>query len=252
MRSWPLLACALAGVAAPALATLSANDLTRAVARPPAEARLPMLAFSDAQGRNALLAVYAQGKPLVLIFADFTCRNICSPGLTLTAARLHETGLRAGHDYQLAVIGLDPKDTLADALHFVQAIRGTPDVARATLLLRGRGRTVAAATRALGYGHVYDAANDQFAHDASVYVFASDGTLTTVLPEIGLLAPPLKAAIEGDEAQATGWAARVAHVCYGFAAAHGRFDRPIVIGLQALSASLLCGVGLLFWRRRAA
>ena len=189
-----------------------------------------------------------------LIFADFTCRHICGAGLTLAAADLSATGLTAGRDYRLAVIGMDPRDSAADGRHFARAIAGRPDVARGTVVLRADAATIAAAARALGYGYVYDGANDQFAHDASVYVFAADGRLVTLLPELGLAPATLKAALTAQEAQPTqGWAARVAHLCYGFAAAHGRFARPVVVGLQLLSLLLLCLAALLVrrWRRAA-
>lgn len=251
MKRWWLLLLALT-LAAPGQAALSEKDLAQAVARPPAGAWLPDLVFTDLSGRRASVRAFAQGRPVVLIFADFTCRNICSPGLTITAARLRETGLRPGRDYRLAVIGIDPRDTLADAQHFAGAIAANP-VGRVTSFLRGDAATVRAATHALGYGYVYDARNDQFAHDASIYVFDARGRLVTLLPEIGLLAPPLKAALTPSASvQGSNWMTQVAHVCYGFATAHGRFARPIVLGLQGLSALLLAFVGVLLWQRRRA
>ena len=252
MRLGLFLASVLALVPMPASAALSERELAQAVATPPAGARLPALTFSDARGHTAKLETLADGTPLALIFADYTCRNVCSPGLTLTAARLRETGLVPGKAFRLVVIGIDPKDTRADALHFGQAIGSMPEVARATRFLRGDAATVTAATRALGYGHVYDPAADQYAHDASVYVFGADGRLIALLPQIGLLAEPLKAALTGNyPARRSDWITRVARVCYGFAAAHGRFGRPILLGLQGLAVLLLlCAAVLAFrlWR----
>lgn len=244
-RLWLILACLM--VAGPVQAALSEQDLTRAVARPVAGAVLPGVAFSDLSGRRDSLTAFAQGRPLVLIFADFTCRNICSPGLTITAARLRETGLKPGRDYRLAVIGIDPRDTTADARHFAHALDTMPEVARVTSVLQGDDATIRHATGALGYGYVYDAQNDQFAHDASIYVFDAQGRLAAVLPEIGLLVPPLKAALT-QKGGGQSWVVQAARLCYGFAAAHGRFARWIVPALQVFSALLLLTLGGVLWQ----
>ncbi len=45
--------------------------------------------------------------PTVLLFADYSCKHICGPGITLTAGALHDAGLVPGRDYRMVVIGLD-------------------------------------------------------------------------------------------------------------------------------------------------
>ena len=239
--------------AAPTHAALSQRDLARAVAKPPAGATLPgSLSFTDQRGMATTLGAVADGAPLVLIFADFTCRHVCAPALAMTSGALSATGLSPGRDYRLAVVGIDPNDTPADARHLAQSAGTSPVIARATALLAGDAANVRAATGALGYGYVYDAANDQFAHDAAVYVFGRDGRFTALLPELALQPAALRAALTGAEPARPSLAERVAHLCYGFAAAQGRFGRPVVIALQALSLLLLASVGVLVWRRRRA
>ncbi|WP_156678107.1 SCO family protein [Sphingomonas profundi] len=252
-------AAILLAASAPAGAALSQDELAVAVARPPAAARLPGdLTFTDVAGRRATLGAIAAGRPLVLLFADYTCAHMCAPGLALTANALARSGLAAGRDYRVAVIGLDPKDGAGAARAMTAGMLADPAVRRVTTVLLGDVRATAAAARALGYGYAYDAGSDQFAHDASVYVFAADGRLSATLPELGLMPATVKAALAGavqaDAAQAgaaerPGLADRVAHLCYGFAAAHGRYGRPIVIGLQASSALLLLGFGAFLLRR---
>lgn len=234
-------------------AALSERDLARAVASPPANATLPAsLIFTDQRGQRTSLGQVANGRPLVLIFADFTCRHVCAPALTMATGALAATGLSPGRDYRLVVIGIDPRDTPADARHFAESGSSSPAVARATTLLAGTAQTVQAATQRLGYGYSYDAANDQFAHDAAVYVFGRDGRLAALLPELGLQSPALRAALTQGSAGQQSFGDRVARLCYGFAAAHGRFGRPVVIALQLLSLLLLGAVGVLVWRRRRA
>lgn len=238
----------------PATAALTERDLARAVARPPARALLPgALRFTDQRGRKLTLAQAAGGEPLVLLFVDYTCRHVCGPGLTLTAGALQDSGLVAGRDYRLATIGIDPADRLADARAMALRLAATPQVARAASLLSGDARTIAAATRALGYGYVADPASGQFAHDASVYVFAADGRLAALLPELALMPATLRAAVGGSgqlRPAPSGLAERVAHLCYGFGAAHGSYGRPVLLALQAMAALLIAGAALAAWRLR--
>ena len=248
-RAFPA-ALALAALASPASGALSQAQLDGAIARPPAGAHLPGgLAFTDLDGVPRRLAEVAGGRPLVLLFADFTCKHLCGPGLVLTAGALHDAGLRPGTDYRLAVIGLDPRDPPAAARAFAARLDGLPTERRAASLLHGTSTTVAAATGALGYGYLYDPAEDQFAHDASVYVFAADGHLAAALPELGLRPETLRAALAGA-APAPGIAAQVAHLCFGLAGLTGRYDAGVVFGLRAVVVAGLGALAMLLLRRR--
>lgn len=250
MRCGWLLATALLG-AAPAQAQLSARELAGAVARPPRGARLPTsLAFTDQRGVAVTLGDVAGGHPLVLLFADYTCRHVCGPGLTLTAAALEETGLAPSRDYRLAVIGFDPKDHASDARRLGERI-ADPAIRRSARLLTGAPAQVDAATHLLGYGVVYDAASDQYAHDASVFVFDRDGRLAALLPELGTTPASLRAALAGTPVQ-DGLVSRIARLCYGLGEAHGRFGAAAILALQGLALATLLGMAAFLWRRRHA
>lgn len=237
-------------VAAPASAQLTQRELAAAVAHPAPGLQVPGgIALTDTAGRRVTLADVAAGGPLVLILADFTCRHLCGPGLVLTAGALHDSGRRAGKDYRLAIVGLDPKDDAAAASQYAEPLRSLPDVARATTVLRGDPAAVAALTRTLGYGYAYDAANDQYAHDASIYVFGADGRLAALLPEMGLTPAMMRAALAGSAPPTLG--TRIAHLCYGLGALTGRFDQPVVRVLQLATALGLIAGGVILLRRRA-
>ena len=247
------LALAALVAATPAAAQLSANDLARVHAAPPPNAHLPArLAFTTSEGRRTTLGAVAGGRPALLIFADYTCRNVCAPGIVIAAHALDASGLRP-ENYRLIVVGIDPKDTRADARAIATKIAAMPAAARATTFLMGDPSATPAAARALGYAYAYDPAIDQFAHDASAYVFAGDGTLDAVLPELTVTPAGVVAAFAAPVAPPEGVVASIAHLCYGLAAAHGRFGRPIVLALQLLSAMLLLAFGgFLLMRRRNA
>src|SRR3954449_6848475 len=53
--------------------------------------------------------------PSVLVFADYTCRTLCGPIVAFVGSALEQSGLSPAQ-FQLLVVGLDPKDTTADAI----------------------------------------------------------------------------------------------------------------------------------------
>lgn len=238
-------------VGAPATAQLTPAQLGDVSTRPAVDARLPgEIRLVDERGRATTLARVANGRPLALVFADYDCPHVCGPGMVLTAAALAETGLAPGRDYRLAVIGLDPRDDAA-TVERMRARLAPPALARDAALLRGDAAAVRAATGALGYRYVYDASSGQFAHDASVLVFGGDGRLRAVLPELGLRADVLRAALRGSAPVGrASWSERIAHLCYGLAAAHGRYGRAVGIGLQLLTVALAAAAAVVILRRR--
>ena len=81
----------------------------------PSRAGLPSGVFvtDDAGHRRELHELIS--RPTVLVFADYTCQTLCGPIVAFVATALERTGLRAGEQFQLIVVGLDPKDSASDA-----------------------------------------------------------------------------------------------------------------------------------------
>lgn len=238
------LALALALAAAPATAQLAPATLETVAARPPAGARLPALTFRDPAGRAVRLA---PGAPTILLFADFTCRHVCAPGLALTAAALADVP----GEWRLVVIGLDAKDTAQQQRAFAAKLAAFPTVAPRATVLATDAATVAQATRALGFRAAYDAASDQYAHPTVAYVFARDGRLAALLPELALRPDAMRAALAAPvPQQAPSLAERVATLCYGLATQHGAWSAAIVMGLQLVTAALVLASGIWFLRLR--
>lgn len=248
---------ALLLLAAPAGAALTPAELEGAASAPPPGARLPAaLRFADQDGRATTLGKAAAGRPVVLLFADYTCRQLCGVGLTLTAGALHDAGLIPGRDYRLIVLGFDPKDKAADARRMRDThLAALPAERAAATLLTGDAANVRAAAKALGYRFVYDPAADQFAHDAALYVFAADGALNAVLAETAAPPPMLRAALTAP-APRLSFAERAIALCHGFATAHGIYGAPAVLALRIggalVVAALVLGIALLARRGRAA
>ena len=239
-------------LATPVNAELTSRQIAAAGTNPPVGATLPSsLVFEEGSGRRVTLGGIAGGKPLILLFVDYTCRNICGPGLTLSAQAMDASGLIIGRDYEFAIVGMDPRDGPGQAQAMrIARLSAMPSIERASHFLVGSPGTISAASAALGYRAVYDPSTDQFAHDASAFVFGGDGRLAAVLPELALSPQMVRRTIRQSDRvdYVDGVAAGVARICYGFAAAHGIYGGAVVWGMRTLAVALLAALGLAIHR----
>jgi protein SCO1/2 len=211
----------------------------------------------DANGIRRTLGDALGGRPAVLVFADYTCRSLCGPILAIVAAGLGKTGLKPGKDFRLVVIGLDPKDTTADARSMRRAQVGSGLLAAASTFLLGEGETVRQIADAVGYHYAYDADIDQYAHPAVVYVLAADGRVTRTLTALGLDPADLRLAlVEAGEGRIGTFTDHLRLLCYGFDSATGVYTTTVRAWLAIASAltilALAGGIGFMLLGSRSA
>lgn len=219
---------------------------------PPFGARVPSsLVFKDIEGRNVTLGTAIAGRPTLLLPADFTCSEICGPALSIAATALSQTGLEAGRDYSLVVVGIDARDGIVDARRFTAGQVGGPGVS----ILTGDADAIRLLMTAIGYRFQRDDANDSIAHPAGFVTLAADGRVSRALSSLALQPTDLRLAlVEAGEGQIGGVAGRLALLCYGFDAIHGIYTRQIAtllrIGGGLTVAALVAALGLMLWRTR--
>jgi protein SCO1 len=194
------------------------------------DAQLPLAQdFLDENGKATTLGAAIGNRPAVLVFADYTCTTLCGPILAFAAGGLEKTGLAAGRDFRLIVIGIDPKDGLADARRIKASHvgAGTP-LAAATAMLTGNADAIRAATAAAGYHYVYDESADQFAHPAVAYVVTAQGRISRVLSGLGLDAGDLRLAlVDAGQGRVGTIADRIRLLCYCFDPETGIYSAAI-------------------------
>jgi protein SCO1 len=228
---------------APARAGFTRAQLAAISASPPPDAALPLdLSFRDDDGHVTTLRAALGRMPAVLVFADYTCRTLCGPILEFTAAGLAKTGLKAGEDYRLVVIGLNPRDGL-DAARAMRAehLSQATAASQTAIFLSGRDADIRAATRAVGLSYAYDAEHDQYAHPAAAYVVDAAGRVRRVLSPLGLQGNDLRLAIvDAGHGTVGTFADRLHLLCYGFDPVQGLYTERITVGLEfAAGATLL-------------
>lgn len=241
------LLLALALFVAPALraaAAVTPRDLADVALAPGPEARIPVdLSLPDLAGRPVNLVQALGGRPALLIAVDYTCRTTCGPGLTIAERALAESGLEAGEDYRLVLVGLDAKDGPAAAKAMIEARMGRSSADAGTLVLLGDAVGTPALLAGLGYRAAYDAETDQFAHPAGAVALTPDGRVARVLSTLALNPRDLRLAlVEAGEGQIGGLRDRLTLLCSGFDPAHGVYTPAI---RRVLAAAGLVTVGIL-------
>ncbi len=235
-------------VGVPATASVTPEQYQDVGVSPPADAAVPAtVSVVDELGQRRNLRVLI-ATPTVLVFADYTCTTLCGPIVSFAAAALEQTGLVPGRDYRLLVVGLDPKDTAADAAAMRRAHLGDgAALNRASDFVTADQAAITAFAQALGYKYHYDAEHDQFAHPAAAFVLAADGRVARVLMGVGLSGEDMRLAlVEAGQGKVGTLRDQVRMLCYGFDPAHGTYNVAVsrLLAATALATMLALGGGI--------
>ena len=233
---------------------------------PPAEmafrqhpgAQLPVRAtLRDESGHDVRLGDLFERTPVLLVFAYYHCPNLCGLVLGDLFAALQPLAQRPGRDYQLAVIGIDPAETPADAAdakaRHLAAVK-LPGGASGIHFLTGAAAPVAEIAEAAGFPYRPVPGAGQIAHPAGLLVATAQGRISRYLLGLGYRPRDLRLAI--DEAGAGGVAPpaeRLLLLCFGYDPAHGRYDLAVgrlMAATGALTLAAVAGLILASARRR--
>lgn len=250
---------AAAVLSSPAIGAISPADYRDVGVTVTPGAAIPLDAIvTDESGKPRALRTFIT-KPTVLVFADYTCRTLCGPVLDFVAAALQQSGLDAGGQYRFLVIGIDPKDSAADAATMRHAsIADDAALDRVTHFVTADPKTIAALTSALGYRFKYDAADDIYVHPAAAYVLTADGHVARVLTGLGLSGADMRLAlVEASHGKIGTIRDHIRLLCSAFDPTHGQYNaavsRLLAIAGGTTVLALGGGIGLLALagRRRA-
>jgi protein SCO1/2 len=256
-----LLAAAAICVAAwPAGASVAPRDYRDVGVALPANAAVPPgLLVTDESGQTHAIGELIT-HPSVLVFADYTCTTLCGPIVAFVASALEKSGLDAGSQYHLIVVGLDPKDDAAAAARMRREhLGGDPKLDSAATLVTASPDTVERLAAALGYRYAYDAEHDQYVHPGAAYVLRADGRVSRVLTGLGLSGDDMRLAlVEASQGRIGTLGDQVRLLCSGFDPAHGAYNLMVsrILAGGALATVLILGGGIvllaLAGRRRPA
>jgi protein SCO1/2 len=239
------LALALARL--PAASAAPAADLEEHLGRPVRRD----LVFTDASGRRVRLGdAFDRGQPIVLILAYYRCPSLCGLVLRGAVEGLSLLPYRLGEHYQAITVSFDPHDGPGAAAQkravTLSALRVDPATPVWPFLVGDEAASRALADD-LGFRYAYDAATDQYAHPAALFVLTPDGRISRYLYGAEFPARDLRLALlEASRGEIGSIVDRVIMTCYRYDPASRRYG-PFIAGFFRLGAALilLVTVGLL-------
>jgi protein SCO1/2 len=209
-------------------------------------AMLPLSAvFRDAEGHPVRLGDFFQGRPVVIVLEYLRCRGLCGTVLRDAVQALSRVPLRAGQDYQVVAISIDPRDTPADARHARQEyLPGSPHPG-GWHLLTGSRSDIDAVAASIGFPFRYDAGIDQYAHPAGITIATPQGAISRYILGVGYR--PLDVRLALSEAAHAGISSPVADLlllCYCYDPGTGRYSLAITQLTRVLGLATVLGLGL--------
>lgn len=245
-------------LAAPSFAVAeSAPDFSGLAYQQRLGAQIPIqTTFRDDTGGAMPLADTFEGKPLVLVLVYFHCPNLCSVVRADLFEALRTSGMRAGRDYALVALSIDPLETSAAAAAAkAEDLRRypAPGAEQNWHFLSGTSDAVEAVADAIGFHERFNPKLKQFAHPAGVVFATPSGVVSSYLLGVGYRPADVRLGV--TRATSGGVAAAALPVlllCYDYNPATGRYTLAIMKLLRlaaAITVAIIAGVLFLAFRR---
>jgi protein SCO1/2 len=253
LRVWLVIAAVVAPIAGHCTSAPDPN-LYAFHERPGAQ--LPMQPkFLDSDDRAVHLSELSRGLPLIVVLAYFHCTSLCGVVRSSLFNALGAAKLKAGRDYALAVLSIDPHEMSAEA----RAAKSADLAAFGPLgadafvhYLTGRADDIRTLADAVGFRDRFDPASNQFVHPAGVVFVTPTGQVSNYLLGVGYTPPAVRSALE--QAAAGGIAAAgspLLLICFHFDPTTGRYSLEILKVLRLAGiVAVLTVAGMLFLLHR--
>jgi len=190
-----------------------------------------------------------EGKPTLLTFNYLGCAMLCSLQQDGLARSLAEVDLKAGEDFAMLTVSIDPKEDPDTAVR--AAKRMSDKINGQWSIVTAPETTIASLTKAAGFNFEYLESTKQYAHPAITYVLTPDGRVSQYLAGLEPTPRDLKfALIEASGGRIGSFIEQLSLACLQYdSSANAYVARGV---MQAGGVAILACIGLFFgllWRR---
>ncbi|MGA8401358.1 MAG: SCO family protein [Stellaceae bacterium] len=215
-------------------------------------AQLPLnVTLRSGGGKPVKLGSLFDGKPVLLDFEYDRCTTLCGVMLDQITTALRSLPLKAGGDYHLIAVDIDPDTTPQQAADFAKA-HGAAGAGMT--VLTGDEAAIRRLAEAAGFPYRRDPATGQYAHPAGLLVATPSGAVSRYLLGFDWRPFDLRLALtEAGKATIAAPAQAVLLFCYCYDPQTGRYDLAIGRLLDIVGAATLLAIAGLVWaaaRRR--
>jgi protein SCO1/2 len=197
----------------------------------------------DEDSRPVRLGDFFGTRPVVLVLEYLKCRTLCGFVLADLADALANVPLRAGYDFAVIAISIDPGETAADARLARDRYLARYRQAAGWHFLTGEDSAVRRIADAVGFPYRYDGEGEQFAHPAGVVIVAPGGRIARYILGIDYRPIDLRLAIvEAGQGAIAAPVSDLLLLCYGYDAASGRYSTSIHNALRLIAGLSVAAV----------
>jgi protein SCO1/2 len=211
-------------------------------------ARLPLdVDVVDERGALGPIGRYFGGRPVVLVFAYYSCPMLCSQVISGLASSVDVLSLEPGRDFDVVVVSFDPRDTPATATEkkaqFLARYKNERASGAAHFLTASQN-SIDRLTKAAGFRYVWDTQTQQFAHPTGVIVLTPAGDMARYLFGIEYGPRDLRLAlVEASKGKVGNVVDTLLLYCYHYDPMTGRYGAAIMRTLRIAGASTVLALG---------
>ena len=217
--------------------------------------------FVDEQGAPVELGRYFGPRPVVVALVYNKCGMLCPQVLHGMGSALRQSGMHAGHEFEVVVASIDPTDTPADTIeprrHLLSMLDADPNTASHVHFLTGPERSIDDLAAATGFHYVRvpgpDGRMNQFAHSSVIMIATPDGRMSKYLSGVEYQPRDVRLALlEASDHKIGSLTDLILLYCCNYTPSQGRYTVAVlrVLGLAAMgSLAMLIGVLYLLTRK---
>jgi protein SCO1/2 len=209
------------------------------------------LEFRDESGKHVQLANYFNGKPVILTFVYFKCRDLCPLLMDGLVRSLRALSFSAGNEFNLLTVSFDAHDTPALAAakknEFIRQYSRT-GAAAGWHFLTGDGASIQKLADSVGFHYTYDEHTGEFAHATGIVLLTTGGKTSRYFYGIDFSPRDLRLGLIEAAAKKIGSPIdQLLLFCYHYDPVTGKYGLLItkVVRLAGLATALLLG-GFIF------
>ncbi len=210
--------------------------------------KLPLDAtFRDEEGKAVTLGSYYGKRPVLLAFIYYECPMLCTQVLNAMTATISTMSLTAGKDFELVLVGIDPRETPAQA-----AAKKTEYLRRYKRegaevgwhFLTGDEPQIQRVAKAAGFRYAWDEQTQQYAHPTGIIVTTTDGRLARYLFGIEYGPRDLNLSlVEASEGKVGTFADQLLLYCYHYDPMTGRYGIYVMRTLRVAGVATVLLIG---------
>jgi protein SCO1/2 len=215
------------------------------------------LNFTDETGRKVSLQRYFSGKPALLALVYYECPQLCPLVLDGLSRSLRPLDLKAGGDFKVIAVSIDPRETaeLARSKKRETVGRLRPQEAGGWHFLTGDQLSIAALAERVGFRYLENQAGkaDRYVHAIGALALTPEGKISRYFYGFDYSPRDIRLALVEASGNRIGSAVdRLLLLCYKYDPAQGKYTLSIlnVLRFSATATVLLLGGFLWLMLRR--